>query len=346
MLSGDIDFLKANYTKLRKVAEYVHAYTNPTTGLIHNLAGGGGGYKYGIIDWPQQMRYGYDMATESRTVVDALAYIDYDIIAKIAAVLGNTTDQNTYTTYASDMKNAMNAKLINADGVYIDGLKADLTQSTHISQQANMYAYATGIVPDQYKKQVYNAIKERKMASGMVTLRYLPEAIGVAADGLHMLDLYTNTTWDGWARTVAKGGTMTWEAWDADTADESLSHPWGAIGLLGMQQYMLGVKVLKPQHELIQVKPLEFRGKLKSVKGIFPGDRGDVAVNWERTSQRFLMTIKTPDNVTANVYVPKCGVAGTKLLVDGKLVTGKEEGDYLLAGTFGSGTHTFERKLN
>jgi len=343
--TGNLEFLKTNYAKLKKVADYVHPYVNPTTGLVHNLAGGGGGYKYGIIDWPQHMRYGYDMETESRTVVDALAYIDFDIISKVAAVLGNTADKDTYATYASGIKQAMNTKLLNADGVYIDGLKADGTQSTHVSQQANMYAYATGIVPEAQKASVYNAVKERKMASGMVTLRYLPEAIGQAKDGGHLVDLYTNTSWDGWAKTVAKGGTMTWEAWDADTANESLSHPWGAIGVLAMQQYMLGVKVIKPQSELIEVKPLDFKDRLKFAKGVFPGDRGDVSVDWKRDNQHYLLTLKIPDNVTAQVFVPKCSVSGSQIIIDGKAVTGKEEGDYIFAGNTGSGVHTFERKL-
>lgn len=343
--SGNIEFLKTNYDKLKKVADYVHTYTNPTTGLIHNLAGGGGAYKFGIIDWPQSMRYGYDMATESRTVIDALAYIDYDVMASVAAVVGNTADQKTYSTYADAMKQAMNAKLLNADGVYIDGLKTDLTQSTHVSQQANMYAYATGIVPEANKKAVFNAVKERKMASGMVTLRYLPEAIGVANDGEHMINLYTNKDWDGWAKTISKGGTMTWEAWDADEANESLSHPWGAIGLLAMQEYMLGIKVLKPQHELIQIKPLDFGNRLKFAQGVLPGDRGNTSVKWERNSTQYLLTLKIPVNVTAKVYVPKCGVANNKVVVDGKEVLGIPEGDYLLVGKLGSGIHTFERKL-
>ena len=343
--TGNMEFLKTNYSKLKKVADYVHNYTKPSTGLIHNLEGGAGAYKYGIIDWPPSMRYGYDMETETRTVVNALAYIDYDIMAKVAAVVGNTADQNTFRTYANDIKQAMNSKLLNADGVYIDGLKADGTPSTHVSQQANMYGYATGIAPEASKKAVFKAVKERRMASGMVTLRYLPEAIGLANDGEHMIDLYTNKDWDGWAKTVSRGGTMTWEAWDADEANESLSHPWGAIGLLAMQEYMLGIKVLKPQHELIQIRPLDFGSRLKFAQGVLPGDRGTTSVKWERNSTHYLMTVKIPVNVTAKVYVPKCGVSGNKIKVDGKVISGTEDGDYILAGNIGSGAHTVKRML-
>lgn len=75
--TGNAQFLIDNYDRLKKIAEYVDRYKNEKTGLIHNLAGGSGPYLYGIIDWPDRMRYGYDMTTEARTVINAYAYADF-----------------------------------------------------------------------------------------------------------------------------------------------------------------------------------------------------------------------------------------------------------------------------
>jgi len=341
--SGNAGFLSDNYDKLKKVADYVDSYKNETTGLIHNLAGGGGAYEYGIIDWPAEMRYGYDMAAEARTVINAYAYIDFDIISKIAEVLGNPTDRDIYRAKARDMEQAINSRLINAQGVYIDGLMSDHSQSSHISQHANMFPMAMGIVPEANIEAVTAAIKERQMSVGMVTVRWLPEAIGRMDEGSHLIELYTNTDWDGWAKTVALGGTATWESWDALTSGNSMSHPWGAAGLLGIQQYILGIKPLKPQHELIRIKPLDFHGSLCGAGGTLPTDRGDITVEWNRNSTLFLMTITIPDNITATVYVPKCGTTGAAIKVDGTQTTGTEEGNYVYVENIGSGTHTFER---
>jgi len=341
--SGNTAFLSDNYSKLKKVADYVDAYKNETTGLIHNLAGGGGAYRYGIIDWPSHMRYGYDMSAEARTVINAYAYIDFDIISKIAEVLGNTTDRDTYQAKASNIKNAINSQLLNAQGVYIDGLYADQSQSSHVSQHANMFPMAIGIVPAANTEAVIAAIKERQMSVGMVTVRWLPEAIGQADQGPHLINLYTNTDWDGWAKTIALGGTATWESWDALTNGQSMSHPWGAAGLLGIQQYILGIRPLKPQHELIQVKPLDFYNSLNSANGTLPTDRGDITVDWDRNNTRFLMTLTIPDNITAIVYVPKCGTTGAAIKVDGVQTTGAEEGNYVYVENIGSGVHIFER---
>jgi len=341
--TGNAEFLKSNYLRLKKVADYVNTYKNDTTGLIHKLKGGGGSYLYGIIDWPPSMRYGYDVSTESRTVIDAYAYIDNDIISKIAGVLGNTSDRDLYSTKANDLKKAINTLLINKEGVYIDGLKKDRTQSTHVSQHSNMFPMAMGIVPSENMQKVTAEVVNRKMNVGMVTVRWLPEALGRADQGPHMIDIYTNTEWDGWAKTVSLGGTMTWESWNANVDGNSLSHPWGAAGLLGMQQYILGIKALKPQNEMVQVKPLDFGDKLNFASGKYPTDMGDVLINWSINDNVFSLTLTLPVNITAKVYVPKGVIKGTSLKVDGVAVKGTEEGNYVFVENIGSGIHTFTR---
>ena len=76
MQTGDNEFLRTYYPQIKKVAKYVADYTNKNTGLIHDLKGGSNAYLYGIIDWPETMRYGYDVETASRTVMDCYAYFD------------------------------------------------------------------------------------------------------------------------------------------------------------------------------------------------------------------------------------------------------------------------------
>ena len=345
MQTGNTEFLIKNYPKLKKIADYVYAYRNDTTGLIHNLKGGDGLYEHGIIDWPVNSRYGYDMSVESRTVVDVYAYADFSILSKIAAVIGNTADLKLYQIRANNIKTAINLRLINKSSVYVDGLNHDKSQSPHISQHANILPMALGIVPEKAIGPVISEIKKRKMNVGMICLRWLPEALGKGDQGAHMIDLYTNTEWDGWAKTILMGGTVTWESWDPFKDNQSMSHPWGAVGLLGMQQYMLGIQALKPQHELIKVHPLEFNGKLTSVRGVLPTDRGDIVISWNKSGSKFEMTITIPVNMTAKVYLPNCGTKGNLINVDGVETKGIGEGDYIYVENIGSGSHTFGRNI-
>lgn len=96
------------------------------------------------------------------------------------------------------------------------------------------------------------------MNVGMVTVRFLTEALGEAEEAKALLRLYTNPLCDDWAKTITKGGTATWESWNAPERNDSMSHPWGSSGILGIQEYILGVKTIKAQQELIQIKPLDF----------------------------------------------------------------------------------------
>lgn len=343
MQTGNIEFLQSNYDRLKKVADYVDTYKNETTGLIYKLKGGKGPYEFGIIDWPEVMRYGYDMTADSRTVIDAYAFANFEIISKMAGVLGKTEDKEKYNSKANDIKKAINTLLLNKDGVYVDGLYNNQTASSHVSQHANILPMAFNIVPEENKKQVVSEIKNRKMNVGMVCLRWLPESLGLADEGEHLIDLYTNTTWDGWAKTVALGGTVTWESWDANVTNQSMSHPWGASGLLAMQNYILGIKPLSPQHEKIQIKPLWFGDKLSFAKGVYPTDKGDIIVDWNKNDKNYVLKITIPDNITAKVYVPKCGKNGSSLQHNQKETQGTEEGNYISLDNIGSGTHVFER---
>lgn len=344
MQTGDEEFLKKNYIRLKKVADYVSDYINDTTGLVYKLKGGQGPYEFGIIDWPQPMRYGYDVSAESRTVIDAYAYTDFDILSKIAALVGKEEDKNSYRQKAEKMKNAINQYLLNDQGIYVDGINRDYTQSKHVSQQANILPMSFDLVPSRNIPQVVDFIKEKKMSVGMVCVRWLPEALGKADQGKHLIDLYSNTEWDGWAKTVKLGATTTWESWNANITNQSMSHPWGTSGLLGMQQYILGIKNLKPQGEFIQVKPLDFGNSLQHAEGKLPTDRGDIFVAWERKPTDYQLKLTIPDNMQAKVYIPKCGLKGNQIEIDGKSVQGIEEGNYLFIDNIGSGKHVFEKR--
>jgi alpha-L-rhamnosidase len=341
--TGNLEFLQTNYSRLKKIGDYIYRYQNDTTGLIHRLEGGSGPYKYGIIDWPAGMRYGYDMAVDSRTVINAYAFAGFDILARIAALTGNLSDAEAFNVKAAEMEKAINDRLINKDGVYSDGIFANGSMSNHVSQHANIMPVALGIVPEINKDRVLAEIKTQKMSVGMVCLRWLPDALGNSGEGAHLIDLYTNPEWDGWAKTIEQGGTVTWESWDAPQKNESMSHPWGAVGLLGIQKYMLGIETLKPQHEYIRVKPLDFQGKLQSVRGKYPTDRGDIVLNWDNSKRGFKLTITIPVNITARVYVPRLGKKHATLLFNSRKLNGIIEGNYVFLDNIGSGTHTFER---
>ena len=98
------------------------------------------------------MQFGYDLNTvrnpgNAATVINGWAWEDYDIMSRIAREVGNPADCATYRAMANALQAAINTNLINAAGVYVDGLEPDGTQSAHASQHANAFPLSLNIVP-------------------------------------------------------------------------------------------------------------------------------------------------------------------------------------------------------
>jgi alpha-L-rhamnosidase len=351
MQTGDRAFLATNYTALTNIAQYVNRCLDPTNGLITRLLGGTSrSYKNGIIDWPPDMRFGYDMATvtgpgNASTVINGWAWEDYDIMSRIAGELGNTADSNAYRGLANALQAAINTNLLNASGVYVDGLEPDGTQSAHASQHANALPLSLGIVPAAQQASVTARVDSLGMSVSALGILQVVRALGEANQGPQLLNLYTNANQYGWAQILSLGGTATWESWTANTDGDSESHGWSAVGLDGYLRYILGVKALTPQFAQVQIKPLDFGASLASASGSLLTDRGAIAVEWDRSATRYHLSVTIPVNVTATVYVPQTDSTSTIVIVDGINVSGTPANGYIGVPGIGSGTHDIERVI-
>jgi alpha-L-rhamnosidase len=188
-------------------------------------------------------------------------------------------------------------------------------------------------------------VKEMNMSVGMVTVLFLVRAVGESGDGDHLIDLFTRADWPaGWANSLKRGATATWETWNSDTDGTSQSHGWGAAGLDGYVRYILGIRPTQPGYAQVQIKPLGFGARLPWAKGTIATDRGPIAVSWKRTAGLYTLETTLPANVTSSVYVPKGDAADLSVRVDGVTVNGEIDGDYLRVAV-GSGSHIIERAL-
>ena len=341
--TGDRAFLISAYPRLNEIGEYVYRHTDPNTGLVTRLTGGSGPYEFGIIDWPPTMRYGYDTTTVARTVVNGWAYCDYVVLAQIAGELQRPEDEQRWNIRATAVRTAINSQLVGPDGTYIDGLTADGTPVAHSSQHANMFPLALGFVPSDHRATVIEHVSSMGMRVGMVTVSWLVRALGECDQGSALLDLFTRADQPGWAQTLARGATATWESWESDTNGDSLSHAWGAAGLEGYVRYVLGIRPLSPQYDSVLIQPLDFDGRLSWAKGKVTTDRGEIAVNWKWAPNGHVLRVSIPVNVTATIALPTGKAPDPIVLLDGKPARTQHVGDYLHIAGVGSGEHVMSR---
>lgn len=324
-VTGDDTLLAEAYPYLLDTAGYVRRHIpddGPTAGLVTRLSGGSGAYQYGIIDWPEPGRFGYDMDAAARTAINAQSVDVFRDVAALGEALGRSADEvDTLRADADALADRMNETLRRADGVYVDGLLADGSQSTHAGQHSTSYAIAFGVAPQSDRPALAEYLAGLGMKQGPMTVHRLVEALGLAERPDAVVDLMTNPDDLGWADILSQDATFTWEAWTLDEgSNHSQSHGWSSQALTDVQEILLGVRTTSPGAATVDIAPPE--AGLRSASGSVPTQRGDVAVDWRRAPTGTITSVSVPVNVTATVRLP---------VVDGRTYrpTGRGTAEYL-----------------
>ena len=304
--TGDDQLLEQVYPMVVAIADYVDRSIDSATGLVTNLPGGDGDYLYGIVDWPKNMRYGYDMSTTARTTVNILAADVFDRVARVADILGHSDEAETQRARRGALVAAINTRLRRADGIYVDGLRGDGGRSDHASQHANAYAIAYGIAPDRDREAIATYVASLGTTMGPQTAQALLDSLRIAGHETDLVSRLTDPDTDGWANVLAQGGTFTWETWQpSDANGDSMSHGWGSTVLVAIQEALLGVAPAAPGDEAIIVRPPS--GGLDHATGTLPTPRGTVTVAWHRpadSTDAFTLDVTVPPNMRATVELP------------------------------------------
>ncbi|PRX51397.1 alpha-L-rhamnosidase [Prauserella shujinwangii] len=309
-VTGDRALLAEAYPAIRATADYVLRHIpedGPTAGLVTNLSGGSGAYRYGIVDWPAPGRFGYDMDTAARTTVNALAVEVLRRTADMAEVLGRpATESGRYRQEQHTLADTMNERLRAGDGVYVDGLHADGAQSTHKGQHSTSYAIAFGVAPERDQPRLAEYLAGMGMRQGPMTAHWLLQALSDAGRPDAVLDLLTDTEDHGWANILEQGATFTWEAWTLDEGTNfSQSHGWGAQAAVDVIETLLGIRPAAPGAARIDIVPPGTG--LEHAEGTVHTQRGPVSLSWKRTRNGLRAAVEIPVNVTARVELPAAG---------------------------------------
>jgi alpha-L-rhamnosidase len=200
----------------------------------------------------------------------------------------------------------MNARLRRADGVYVDGLLADGSQSTHAGQHSTSYAIAHGVAPAADRPALAEYLASLGMKQGPMTAHWLLQALSDAdrPDAVHRL--LTNHDDLGWARILDQGGTFTWEAWTMDPGTNfSESHGWGAQAAVDVLETILGIRTASPGAASIDIVPPDI--DLDHAEGSVHTQRGEVSLAWRRERRGLRVELEVPVNVIARVSLPGTG---------------------------------------
>jgi alpha-L-rhamnosidase len=291
------------------------------------------------------MRYGYDMNTAARTTLNMMAVEDFRRAALMAQALGRpSAESTTESQRASSLTTSIIKGLERPDGLFVDGQRSDGTPSTHVSQQANAYALALGIVPREHVAAVIKRLIDMKSAMGVVNYRVLLDALhnGDRDDAL-VTDL-TDPNRPGYAQILKQGATFTWESWNARAVGDSESHGWGSTVLAVLQDDVLGARVTAPGGAQIEIAVPDTA--LTKAAGVVGTQRGSVPIGWTRAGVgNESIDVTIPANVTATVHLPGSSFAGVsesrRSVTDDPGISNARIGSGEVVLTVGSGHYVF-----
>lgn len=319
MATGDPGVLSENYAAM--VARFLPGRIN-ADGLVEKDPGASSQPEGDLVDWPIANRDGY-VFTRVNTVVNCWQYAALVALADIADALGRAGEGARFAALAVRLRDAINARLLGADGSYVDGIGTD-----HRSQHATAFAVALGVVPESHRLAAGRVLAAQGMRMSVYGAQSLLEALFRAGQPRAARALMTSRARYSWLHMIDDlGATIAMEAWDpAIKPNTTFSHAWGSAPANIVARFIAGLEATAPGAAALRIRP-EPAG-LSRFTARVPTIRGSVKVDY--TGGR--VSIRSPGAVDVTVELsaallagadparlPIVGASARKIMSDGSL---------------------------
>ncbi|KAJ5085882.1 hypothetical protein N7532_010653 [Penicillium argentinense] len=333
MYTGDTSFARQYYNVMKKSLDNYYGQNLTSTSGLLNKTNGYGDYAFlplsGIITYYNAL---YAHALKSA--------------AQLAKVFGHDTDEQTWTSRASDINNKLLARNWDSSvGAFYDGgpcpnkpgdticdvhaqdgnslavLAGTVNSSQAISlldyygrRTARSYGnafYDNDALQEGFSERVYAFFSYFELAARFVT----PGAAGSAFEEVKRLY--------GWMSTHDPEVTF-WEGNGPDGSPHeegftSMAHGWSTGIVPLMSNYVLGIKPTGPGFETWEICPVIDGGDLTWARGQVGTPKGPVRVSWKKEDDgTFVLDIETPKGTSGVVCVPTHGFKNGQVIIDGK----------------------------
>ncbi len=313
---GDPKILVDNYEAIKRYVDHIE--TISPAGLT----------AWGLGDW---------VPVKSKAPVELTSsiyyYTDVMILARIAKLLGRSADHSRYVALASTIRQALNAKYLNQEGVYGKGTQTELS--------APLY---WGVAPDELKDRVASYLANRVRADsthidvGLLGTKSILNALSENGYPDLAYQVASQETFPSWGWWIVNGATTLYENWPIDAkSDISMNHiMFGEIGAW-LYKALGGIKPdpAQPGFKHIRLEP-HFVKALNQFEASHLTPHGTIRSAWRRTNAGITYSVTVPPNTTATLYVSENSVYldGRLLKLSKKEIQGHASQYPLTAGTY------------
>jgi alpha-L-rhamnosidase len=235
-------------------------------------------------------------------------YLDVQILARVAEVLGKKEDAAKYQALGNTIREAFHAKLYNGDGVYSIG-----------SQTAQGCALHQGLVPAAERERVEARlieIVEKNSAYpdfGILGSKYIFRSLSEAGRSDLAFAMATKDDKKSFGRWIRRGATAFWEDWNDG---ESRNHIMFGDVSAWWYQYLGGIRLADTVSAVAtsnNPEEIAFKGFViapEPVKGLdwvtaeHDSPYGMIRSAWRKEKDHFRLEITVPVNTRATVCLP------------------------------------------
>jgi alpha-L-rhamnosidase len=302
-----------HYNDKRILEKHYEGHKKWVNYLVNNTEDGIVDYTY-YADWVSPSIYcyedsvgtgAYSKITPGKLMSTAFLYLNIVLMSKIAKVLVKEKDADEFDRLAATTANAFNR-------VYFNAEKREYATG---SQASNVFALYLDIVPDEFKKDVFNNLVEdivdthdMHLTTGNQCTKFLIDMLTELGRPDVSLGLLTQTTYPSWGYMLDNCATTIWERWELRKGMGMNSHNHPVLGCIDpwFFKYLGGINVdeTAPGFQSFYIKPVIVDGidfvntSLNTLKGV-------IKSSWKRRDEVVSMTITVPWNSKAKVTVPK-----------------------------------------
>ncbi len=224
-VDGDVEFLRRAEPWATGIYEYFRRFERDD-GLLDGVC-----EKWNLVDWPANLRDGYDfpltdpIGKGAHNVINALWYGLKLAMEEICKILGKPAAFGTEKTQAAFIKAFYRAET---------GLFADSEESTHPSVHSQIFPllFGIGCEDEGLKERLIDFITTKKLTSMGVYMAYFALAALKQTGELALCERLA-TDEGAWCNMLREGATVTFEAWGKEQKwNTSLFHPWAVAPLI------------------------------------------------------------------------------------------------------------------
>ena len=242
--------------------------------------------------------------TPGNLVSTSYYYWSVDTVAKVAQILGKSSEEQQYRQIAGEIAKAFHEKFYDKQ----------LRRYGNGSQTSNVLPLYLDIAPREARGPVWGNLRhdivyerDTHLTTGILGTKYLLELASRQQADL-AYDLAVQTTYPSWGHMIASGATTLWELWQNKTGPSMNSHNHPMFGSVGAYMFkaLAGITTdaTETGYRRIRIAPQMVRD-LEWCSGSFETVRGPVVSSWSRTPETVKLEATVPFGSKATVQLPK-----------------------------------------